>query len=259
MIKKRLIVMTLSLSVMMKVIACPITAEEKMTGGQCVNVNGTELYINVTGKRKPTVLFITGLGDDTSVWKQVVPQVSQFARVITYDRAGLGKSEACTSCQTLSARDSMLMLHQLLQKTKIAPPYILVGHSIGGLYAQLFAQMYPKEITGVVLLDSSSRNETVFDHHPPKTAGYYKEAIAFNESRQQLKSVGYFPSVPLIILTATTHPGYESQEPLWQKWQSEFISLSPKSVQIIAWGSGHYIEKDQPQLVVDAIATIIQQ
>jgi hypothetical protein len=110
-----------------------------------------------------------------------------------------------------------------------------------------------------VLVDSVSRNQNYYGPLPPKSSYSYWEAIANDQSREQVKNAGPFPQVPLIVLTAVKHHGApERIEPLWQKWQLELTKLSPEGMQIIAWGSDHYIQKDQPRLVVDAIATVIK-
>ena len=123
---------------------------------------------------------------------------------------------------------------------------------------QLFAQKYPDDTRAVVVIDSFSRNQNLHDPAPPKSSNYYREAIAFDKSRAEVKNSEPFPSILLIILTATNHHESEQREEVWQKWQREITQISPKSMQIFAWGSGHYIQKEQPQLVLDAIYTAIQ-
>lgn len=239
-------------------IACSIKLNDKMNGGVCINVSGYQMYARIFGKSAPVVIFDSGSGDDSTVWNAVASQVSKFARVIIYDRAGLGKSDPKPGNGPISSQDNVDALKILLKKKNIKPPYILVGHSRGGLNMQLFAQKYPNEIAGILLVDSVSRNQTSHDPDPPKTSNYYREAITFNESRTQVKNSEPFPSIPLIVLTATNHHGSKQREELWRKWQREITKLSPKSMQIFAWESGHYIQKEQPQLVIDAIYTLIQ-
>jgi len=238
--------------------ACSLTLTDKINGGQCVDMGNYQMYVRIFGKAKPVVVFDSGSGDDSTVWDMVIPQVSQFSRVVIYDRAGLGKSDARPGNSPISSQDSVNALKLLLIKENIKPPYILVGHSRGGLNMQLFAEKYPKEIAGVVLIDSVSRNQNFHDPAPPADSKYYREAITFDESRAQVKNAESFPSVPLIVLTATNHHESEQREEIWRKWQGEIAQLSPKSMQMFAWGSGHYIQKEQPELVVDAIYTLIK-
>lgn len=238
--------------------ACTVTLIDKISGGKCVDVGGYQLYARVFGKSSPVVIFDAGSGDDSTVWKTVAPEVSKFARVVIYDRAGLGKSDPKPGNNPISSQDTIDALNLLLTKENLKPPYILVGHSRGGLNMQLFTQKYPAEVAGVVLVDSVSRNQSSHDPDPPKTSNYYREAVTFDESRAQVKNSGHFPAVPLIVLTATKQHGDQKREALWKQWQKEITQLSPQGKQIFAWNSGHYIQKQQPQLVIDAIYTVIQ-
>lgn len=254
------IIMLLALTTLipLRSFACTTSSSDKISGGTCVDIGGYQLYTQIFGKIAPTILFDSGSGDDSTVWNAVAPQVSKFARVVIYDRAGLGKSDPKPGNAPITSQDSVDALRLLLKKENIKPPYILVGHSRGGLNMQLFAQKYPNEIAGVVLIDSVSREQEFHDPDPPKSSNYYREAITFDESRSQVKHSEPFPAVPLIVLTATKQHGSEQQEELWQKWQHGIAQLSPKSIQIYAWGSGHYIQKQQPQLVIDAIYSMIK-
>lgn len=238
--------------------ACSVTLEDKINGGKCVDVGQYQLYVQIHGKSEPVVIFDSGSGDDSTVWQAVTPEVAKFARVVIYDHAGLGKSDPKPGNDRISSKDSVEALHILLKKENIKSPYILVGHSRGGLNMQLFAEMYPHEVTGIVLVDPVSRNQTSHDPDPPKNSPYYREAISFDESRDEVKKGGKFPAVPLIVLTATKQHGDSKREILWRQWQKEITKLSPQGKQIFAWNSGHYIQKQQPQLVINAIYTVIQ-
>lgn len=238
--------------------ACSLTTDEKTNGGRCIDIGGYQLYAQIFGEKSPTVVFDSGSGDDSTVWAAVAPEVAKFSRAVIYDRAGLGKSDAKPGENPISSKDSVDALRSLLKKENIKPPYILVGHSRGGLNMQLFAQKFPHEVAGMVLVDSVSRNQSSHDPAPPKSSNYYREAITFDESRTQVKNAGPFPKIPIIVLTATKQHGSASREKLWRTWQHEITQLSPHGIQIFAWDSGHYIQKQQPQLVVDAVYTIIK-
>lgn len=238
--------------------ACSVGFKDKLEGGRCVDVGQYQVYAKIFGKSAPVVILDAGSGDDLSVWNAVAPSVAKFAKVVVYDRPGLGKSDAMPGDGAISSKDIVEMLQTLLKKENIKPPYILVGHSRGGLNMQYFAAKYPREVAGVVLIDSVSRNQAFHDPAPAKTSNCYREAISFDESRLQVKKAGAFPSVPLIVLTATNHHEAKARELLWRQWQQEMAQLSPQGVHIFAWKSGHYIQKQQPELVIDAIYTAIQ-
>lgn len=238
-------------------IACPISAKDKLAGGKCVDVGGYQIYTKMLGKSKAVVILDIGLGGDLSTWNKVAEQISTFARVVIYDRAGYGKSQQRPGNNPITSEDSVNTLKILLAKLNIQPPYFLVGHSLGGLNMQLFAQKYPKDVAGVVLSESSSRNQKFYDPLPSKDAFYYREALGLNQSRLQVKKAGAFPHIPLIVLTATNRGVTPEHEAQWQLWQKELTQLSPEGIQIYAWGSNHLIQKKQPQLIVDAVATLI--
>ncbi len=120
--------------------------------GQMVDVGGYRLHINCTGAGNPTVVIDAGLGDWSTNWSWVQPEVAKSTRVCTYDRAGYGWSEAGPLPRT--TQQFVRELHALLSQANIPGPYMLVGHSLGGFTARLFAHDYPTEVAGVVLVDS---------------------------------------------------------------------------------------------------------
>jgi pimeloyl-ACP methyl ester carboxylesterase len=123
--------------------------------GQMVDVGGYRLHLNCTGTGSPTVVIDAGLGDWSASWSSwVQPEVAKTTRVCTYDRAGMGHSEAGPLPRTVEqfAKE----LHTLLQHADIPGPYVLVGHSLGGLSVRVFVHKYATEVAGVVLIDSMS-------------------------------------------------------------------------------------------------------
>ena len=120
--------------------------------GQMVDMGGYRLHINCTGKGSPTVVIESGWGDMSATWGWVQPEVAKTTRVCTYDRAGMGWSEA--SPQPRTAREYAQELHTLLEKANEHGPYVLVGHSMGGFTMIVYAQDYPDEVSGLVLVDS---------------------------------------------------------------------------------------------------------
>lgn len=122
-----------------------------------IDVGGYSLYVEDSGTGKVTVIFDAGMGDDSSVWNKVAVEASQFSRVITYDRAGLGWSE-----KSPHERDSKVIvaeLHSVLEKKDISGPIILVGHSFGGVNMQRYALTYPEYIAALVLIDSAHEDQ----------------------------------------------------------------------------------------------------
>ncbi len=122
--------------------------------GQMVDVGGYRLHINCTGTGSPTVVIEAGLGGWSLTWNSVQEEVAKTTRVCTYDRAGMGYSEASTLPRT--AEQFATELHTLLERADIAGPYVLAGHSLGGLTVRIFVHEYPTEVAGVVLIESMS-------------------------------------------------------------------------------------------------------
>lgn len=116
--------------------------------------NGRRMNIYCIGHGSPTVIFEAGLGDQVRAWAMVQPAIEKVTRTCSYDRAGLGFSDS--SGQPGTAANAVDDLHRLLAAGSIKPPYVLVGHSLGGLYMQLFADRYRSEVVGMVLVDPVS-------------------------------------------------------------------------------------------------------
>jgi pimeloyl-ACP methyl ester carboxylesterase len=121
--------------------------------GQLVDVAGYRMHIYCLGQEAPPVILDSGLGDSYVSWSKVQPQIAQFARVCSYDRAGLGYSASSPHPRTSKVMAEEL--HTLLHNAGISPPYVLVGHSMGGFNVRLFTSLYRGEVAGMVLVDSS--------------------------------------------------------------------------------------------------------
>jgi pimeloyl-ACP methyl ester carboxylesterase len=119
--------------------------------GKLVDVGGYRLHIHCLGMGTPTVVTENGLGGSSPDWSLVQSAVSQFTRICTYDRAGAGWSEAGPSPRT--SREISAELHTLLTKAALPGPYVLVGHSAGGMHVQVYADQYPADVAGLVLVD----------------------------------------------------------------------------------------------------------
>ena len=225
--------------------------------GEILTVGDQNLHIETLGESGPTIVFEAGLGNDASTWRLVAAPVAKFARVVLYDRAGLGQSMPLSTNSAITADHVATNLHKLLVAAEIGPPYLLVGHSLGGLYVQMFARKYPNEVSGIVLLDSSSTEapselKTRARLEPGSAAYLEQEGVA--ESNEQVRSAGPFPDVPLTVIAATDHgPFFRDWEPTLMRLQRQLAALSPRAHFIVAQGSGHDIQIDRPATLIDAI------
>ncbi|MBN9387039.1 MAG: alpha/beta hydrolase [Chloroflexi bacterium] len=131
--------------------------------GQMIDVGGNRLFFRSSGEGSPTVILESGLGGSTGAFVWLERAIAKFTRVCVYDRAGLGKSETASS--PYSFLESVKQLHTLLEKAEVNGPYILVGHSIGGILIREFTRRYPDEVAGLVFLDSSHPRQ--MEYMPP--------------------------------------------------------------------------------------------
>jgi len=126
--------------------------------GELVDIGGFRLHLNCIGQGTPTVVMDAGGGAPSITWGLVPSEIAKFTRVCTYARAGLGWSDPNPRISR-NSQQSVDELHSLLTKAGINPPYILVGHSLGGVNMRLYASQYPEDVVGLVLVDSSHENQ----------------------------------------------------------------------------------------------------
>jgi len=304
--------------------------------GKLIDIGGYRLHLNCTGKQGPTVVLIAGAGDFSFDWSLVQPGLAQLARVCSYDRAGFGWSDPGPTPRTM--KQEAFELHTMLSAALIKGPFVLVGHSLGGLITRVYAAQYPQEVAGIVLVDSTHEDTTLMidgklvhmrelaqsDPVPPvqtiksspprppakedlgqfefnlKTFGAPKIDAPFDKLPAAVQTVrlwflsqppraaggrDFLPeelrdmfaarakqpfalgNLPLVILLPKPDygdppPGIEASE--WKRVNEEkrqqkiaFTTLSHNSRLIVAEHSGHHIQLDEPQVVIDAVRLII--
>ncbi|TWJ16868.1 alpha/beta fold hydrolase [Geobacter argillaceus] len=121
--------------------------------GHLLDIDGCRMHLLTAGSGNPTVVLETGLGGMSSAWGWIQPETAKFSRVVSYDRTGLGWSEADTAPRT--AQLAVRRLRDILRRSRLLPPYVLVGHSMGGLFMRVFADRHPEEVAGMVLVDAA--------------------------------------------------------------------------------------------------------
>jgi pimeloyl-ACP methyl ester carboxylesterase len=166
--------------------------------GQLVDVGGYRLHINCSGSGSPTVVIESGWGDMSASWGWVQPEVAKTTRICTYDRAGMGWSEASPEPRT--AREFAKELHTLLANANEPGPYVLVGHSLGGYTVRVYAQDYPQEVSGVVFIDPQNLPVSVnaAPTPAPKLGGFSLPALMarFGLSRLLSGPLGSIENLP---------------------------------------------------------------
>jgi pimeloyl-ACP methyl ester carboxylesterase len=185
--------------------------------GHLVNVGGYSLHINCVGEGSPTVILESALGAMSAHWVRVQQVVAETTRVCAYDRAGMGWSEP--GPEPRDARQISSELHTLLKNADTEGPYVLVGHSYGGLYARMYAARYPNEVAGVVLVDSSHPEQ--FTRSP--------EGRAMYEQIRRLGAVIPFLTRLGVIRLFNVYPAHPDLPPQ-QRAQIEAFNSSTRQV-----------------------------
>ncbi|GLQ88259.1 alpha/beta fold hydrolase [Dyella flagellata] len=294
---------------------------------QLVDVGGgRRLNLYCLGEGSPTVVFDSGLGDSTVAWALVQPVIAKKTRACSYDRAGLAFSDAAT--QPSDAKNDAEDLHALLQAAHVAPPYVLVGHSSGGMAVRVFADRYRDEVVGMVIVDGAhedqsqreeaagpfrkakweadlkdtscvdaakngviAKNDPLYDKCVGKVAidPHYSQAIndaslkysatlkwqsavlsekrsVFDASADETRATRRdFGDMPIIVLTHAPHPwpkdwtqaSQDRHTLLWEDMHNEVAAMSTHGVNEIVPRSGHDIQYDRPEIVIDAIEQTI--
>jgi pimeloyl-ACP methyl ester carboxylesterase len=154
--------------------------------GQLYDVGEHRLHLNCIGKGSPTVILEAGGGSPGRVWHLVQEKVAEFTRVCSYDRPGFGWSDPASG--PLSSEQMADILHQLLETANVPGPYVMVGHSAGGVLIREFTQKYPSEVIGMVLVDSSHESQNL--RFPPEYLDSAKQKVMMYKACQALTPFG---------------------------------------------------------------------
>jgi pimeloyl-ACP methyl ester carboxylesterase len=222
--------------------------------------------VRLEGKGLPTVILEAGLGDTMDVWKDVQPRIAAGCTLtLSYNRAGYVGSDAA-----VGPRDSATIVAELraeLKRRNISPPYVLVGHSLGGLYMQYFARNYPKEVAGLLLVDSTHWHQGMAVDSSANTPYAGRTAVTLfmpwimrreisdsTAAGQQVHASPQAESFPTIVLSSTRGPLGETStaRALSADMQDEIAEDFPGAEHLRVPDSGHYIQRDHPEVVVDA-------
>ena len=291
-------------------------AENLTPHGEFADVGGHRLHYYKKGEDNPTVVFESAFDPAGHLqWFNIQQEISKFATTISYDRSGLLWSERGNNPKTGKAMAEEL--HALLEKSGVSKPYILVGHSLGGIILRSFISKYPQEIRGVILIESACPNEEdylsdelynmvsqsrlpsgflkfansvglvrlMFKGAFPDKEEYnylntlmpallYKSAYGVLEEQDQMpfldkeaNKIKSFGNIPLYVLSASDSDRFDSMitdEKIKNElidalaeMQKDLLKLSTDSEQVLVPNSSHYINEDQPEVIIKAVKNMI--
>ena len=229
---------------------------------QRVNMGTYSLSARVIGNKGPTVVLLSGLYTPWSYWHKVQSGLSNSYTTIAYDRAGYDMSDLPDG--TRDASTIADELYALLRKKNLKAPYILVGHSLGGAFAQVFAAKYNKEVGGVILADATTEKQLDFTElisdvlmFDLNYKGAKREIKAAKETVDQIRYLNGLPDVPLVVITNIQPSSNESEnsKKLDFEEQSKWLKNKTKAVQWKA-KKGHTIPINEAELIIEAVKFI---
>jgi hypothetical protein len=239
--------------------------------GARVDIGGRSLYLECTGAGSPTVVLEGGVVSD---WAAVLPEVASQTRVCSYDRPDSPQSRSDPTSER-TAQQVVDDLHAMLAAAGEAGPYVLVGHSLGGIYVQLYAYQYPEEVAGLVLVDPTPEEftprlielltslGTPIPEEPPGPVTIEQVTM---EQMREARASGPLPAVPMVLLSHGVPPTAEERPPGWpveeeealfQRLHLEIVASVPGARHVIAGESRHDIQSEQPDLVIAAITDVV--
>jgi pimeloyl-ACP methyl ester carboxylesterase len=293
--------------------------------GQLVDIGGRHINLHCAGSGGPTVVLMAGIASWSAVWYKTQPVIARKTRVCAFDRAAYGFSDPAPRPQVLS--DAVDDLHAALKAGGIPAPYVLVGHSLGGIEARVYTQRWPEEIVGMVLVDTSPAGEGLIDENQPGFGVFGRERLAsgllhcallaahgpldpskpedkdclytlpsgtpgeFRKVWPQFFTADYFAeklslfssiyvhsydsvdhrrlgAMPLVVLSAETSWSNStpaearvtrSYEKVWIAMHAALAHLSTRGVHRVVKGSGHEIQLEKPQAVIDAVDQVLRE
>ncbi len=259
-----------SIRVLALIIGCVLLGScATVRHSKTANIGDSNIIYADLGDGPLTIVLEAGLGDGMEVWESTFKDMSLISRVFAYCRPGYGFSD--TTSRHRNMRQIVNDLRGLLKKTGNRPPFILVGHSLGGDYMLYFAEHYPHEVAGLVLVEAR-HPEFSFMCHDRNISGCDVPSVIYSlwpehiqreyDAAQKMKLSGKIGNIPLAIISRTPGRGLlESKKfiALWMDTQKSLTQFSTKSKQIIAKDAGHYVQKDEPATVVDGVRWVISQ
>jgi pimeloyl-ACP methyl ester carboxylesterase len=232
----------------------------------------------ISGGGPPSIVLLNGAGVTLEGWRPLYPGIERIGTVFAWNRFGITGSDPPRLPETGTVVVSSL--RELLAYAGLPAPYVLVAHSMGGLYANLFARLYPQEVAAVLFLEAthprdyevSQQLETQLTRALARLfslpqrlfkANLHSEIDSAGQIAQEIDAAGPFPPIPVSVVTGGADP------PKWltppaalrarRAHQQELARLSPQGEQVIARRSGHFPQLREPGLVLDALRKLVER
>lgn len=236
-----------------------------------VNIAGSKFEVLKLKNKNPPVIFLNGYRMNLTNWEKVYPQVAEKHHILLYNRLGIGKSSKAT--QEQDAETVVKNMRALFQQLNMQPPYLFVAHSMGGLFADLYAKTYPDDVAACVFVECPHPEEVLeqrkfklpillkmlnftlkvidrfFDRHVHSEDENIEKTIA------QLQDAGNFPNIPIAVVSGQKKMPFMPQVifKLHQTYQYKLAELSSNSKHYTCNKSGHFPQLSEPEKVISAI------
>lgn len=242
-----------------------------------VQVDGITVEYSLVGDRGPVVVLLNGFRMPMSSWERLYPRIQSCGRVLAYNRCGVGGTDKAGAAQDGDAVIGLLL--GLLKTLGLAPPYVLAAHSLGGIFANLFARLKPRDTAAVVFVEAAHPDEkelqarfkpplplrlvngalraceTVLDRYR------YSEDECLAETVRQIAAAGDFPLVPLTVISGGKKMPLvpRASFDLHLRCQEKLAALTPDALRVMAAQSGHFPQFTEAELVADAIGGAVRE
>lgn len=270
------------------IIAIGLTDCSAQDEDRFVEVSGKKQHIKVIGTGDPTIVFVTGLAEPLTNYDSIQKVFSKVTRTFSYDRAGLGKSEPISVERSI---DNMAQeLKQILERDKINPPYLLVGHSLGGMIIRYYNYLYPDNVVGLFLIDPASEKyddevrkglsqkeiKTIDSLDYVLTPWTRDERVPLairseyqnfkTKDKELIKNVKFPTDKPVTIVSSARYSDAERKEQLsqrevdlWVKLHNEWTIEASQIRHVITEKSGHYIHNEEPDLIIKELQIMLNK
>lgn len=234
-----------------------------------------KLQYSISGTGKPNIVLINGGSGPIEGWMKIIQQISEISSVFSYNRFGVLGSDKPKEPQ--DGTEIVSTLREALTIVGFEPPYLLVGHSLGGLYANLYARLYPNEVVGIVFLESSHPKDLDLNEYQGSTVKFinklftmfdsfsaqkqFNEVHFVKETVNQLNQLDTFPEIPVYVITGGKENRMIPEEVKNKRLENqlELLSLSRNSKHIIAERSGHFPQITEPSVVINTIRDCVNE